>query len=160
MSKLSDKVYEFLKNGPYESNVYYQTDDILILSGVSGVNTNGFTIEIIGKDTDKKIISYLLVLAHFPIRIPVPKRMEIQYLFNELNRDQWFTNLSIDMKTGDVMCTASNISNNNDAWNESFIEPILFLPLNRLDGLTHSIMELLYSEKTVHEILEKINPQK
>ena len=158
MSKLSNKVYEYLKKGTYRSNIHQQDNDIILLSGLSGSNTNGFTVEIIGKDTDKNIISYLLVLAHFPIRIPLHKRFEIQHLFNELNRDQWFTNLSIDMTSGDVMCVASNISNNDNAWNESFIEPILFLPLNRLDGLTHYIMELLYSEKTVHDILEKINP--
>lgn len=160
MSRLSDKVNEYLKKGTYRSNVHQQGSDILLLSGLSGENANGFITEIVGKDMEKSKLSYLLILTHFPIRIPSHKRAEMQYLFNELNRDQWFTSLSIDMGTGDVICTASNISNSDDAWNESFIAPILFLPLNRLDGLTHYIMELLYSEKTVHEILQKIGLQK
>jgi hypothetical protein len=157
MSKLSDKVYEYLKKGDFRSNVHQQGSDILVLSGLSGSNTSGFIIEIIGKDTEKNKLSYLIILTHFPIKIPPNKREKIQYLFNELNKDTWLTYLSIDMGTGDVMCTASNISNSDDAWNENFIDPILFLPLNRLDGLTHYIMELLYSEKTVYEILQKIN---
>jgi hypothetical protein len=60
------------------------------------------------------------------------------------------------MDIGDVICAASNISNSDDAWNENFIAPLLFLPMNRLDGLTHYIMELIYSEITVQEILHKV----
>jgi len=156
MSKLTDKVNEYLKKVNFRPTVYQQRSDLLEISGLSGSNINGFTIQIIGKDTEKNKLSCLFILTHFPIKIPPNKREKIQYFFNELNRDTWYTYLSIDMETGDVICTASNTSNSDDAWNENFIDPILFLPLNRLDSLTHYIMELLYSEKSVQEILHKI----
>ena len=159
MSKLSDKVNEYLKKVNFRPTVY-QERDLLEISGLSGLNINGCSIQIIGKDTEKNKLSCLLILTHFPIKIPPNKREKIQYFFNELNKDFWYTYLIIDMETGDVICTASNTSNSDDAWNENFIEPILFLPMNRLDSLTHNIMELLYTEKTVQEILHKIPAQK
>jgi len=158
MSKLSDKVNEYLKKGNFRP--HQQGTDILELSGISGSNIHGFIVQIIGKDTEKNKFSCLLIVAKFPIKIPPNKRERIQCFFNELNKDMWYTYLLIDMETGDVTCTTSNISNSDEAWNESFIDPILFLPLNRLDGLTHYIMELLYSEKTVYEILQKMYEQK
>jgi hypothetical protein len=156
MSQLTDKVNEYLKKLNYKPTVNQNTSDILELSGLNGSNINGFTIQIIGKDTEKNQLSCLLILAHFPVKIPPDKREKIQSFFNELNKDYWYTYLIIDMETGDVICAASNTSNNDDAWNENFIAPIVFLPMNRLDGLTHSIMELIYSEKTVQDILHKI----
>ena len=158
MSRLSNKVNEYLKKINYPATVYQQ-GDLLELTG-SGSNINGFTTRIVGKDAEKNKLSCLLILTYFPVKIPSNKREKIQYFFNELNKDFWYTYLIIDMETGDVICTASNTSNSDDAWNENFIAPILFLPMNRLDGLTHFIMELLYTEKTVQEILLKIPAQK
>ena len=85
MSKLSNKVNEYLKKINYPATVYQQ-GDLLELTG-SGSNINGFTTRIVGKDAEKNKLSCLLILTYFPVKIPSNKREKIQYFFNELNKD-------------------------------------------------------------------------
>ena len=157
MSKLIDKVDLYLKKIKFEPEGLIKDENLILVPGLIGKNAGGYKFLIIGLDSKENAPSMLLVESTSPIIIPLAKREKILNFLNELNKKAGYSCLSINMDNGEIMCRTFNISRKDDSWNENFIEPILFSPLNRIDALLPFIMELVHSEKNVKEILQKCN---
>jgi len=128
-----------------------------MIPGVNFKNGSGYNVIFNGKDTSKDNNATLLSYTVLPIKVPLNKREKIAKFLNVHNIGSLVSCLSINMDDGEIICRSGVFSISNDAISDDIIEPFVFSAPGRLDNLQPFIMELIYSEKTVEDVLKDMN---
>jgi hypothetical protein len=154
MSIIIEKVKTLLQKRDFHPINAPDNDELLILTGLTGYSGGQFNVQYIGKDASKDNDAILLVTTQFPIKIPSNKTEKVMSFLNRMNNDAWFSWFTID--NGQIISQSGVRSKSNDSMNDDIIDPFLFSALGRLDTMQPFIMDLIYSEKTVDDILKEM----
>jgi hypothetical protein len=155
MSLITEKVRSLLVKRDFHPINSVDSNEQIILTGLNGNNGSQFNVQYLGKDASKDNDAILLITTQFPIKIPENKREKMMDFLNRMNNEAWFSWFT--MQDGIIISQASVRSKSNDSMNDDILEPIVFSPISRLDALQPFIIDLIYSEKSIEDILKEIH---
>jgi hypothetical protein len=157
MSIIISRVRELLEKKGFNPINTKNVEDQILLPGVNFKNGGGYNLIFNGRDFSNDNLAAFISLTAFPIKVPLNKREKISKFLNAINTGGLASWLAINMEEGEIICRSGLFSKSNDAISEDIIDPLIFSTSGRLDNLQPYIMELIYSEKTVEDILKEMS---
>lgn len=160
MSKIIEKVKTVIRKNGFRAIIITNNEDEVLISADGQNCGSQFTTHFVGKDASGNNDAALLAQTKFPIKVPLNKREKMISFFNHLNCHQLHGWLALDTYDGTIFCRAGVHSISDDSINDAIIDPFLFYCMNKLDELHPHITDLIYTEKSVDDILIEMDLNK